>query len=140
MAGVLQNAKRELESMIPRVQQVMRQTRQRLFQGNTHAEEKIVSVFAPETEIIRRQLPAPGVRSGQTGGRQTPPMSVRQRPVLPFVGVHTQHHQQLGCVPKVVAADPGFFSAKNETAAADLGVRQVSVRVGPNRQRDALVV
>ena len=52
VAGVLQNAKRELESMIPRVQQVMRQTRQRLFQGNTHAEEKIVSVFAPETEII----------------------------------------------------------------------------------------
>ena len=30
VAGVLQNAKRELESMIPRVQQVMRQTRQRL--------------------------------------------------------------------------------------------------------------
>jgi hypothetical protein len=33
-----------------------------------------------------------------------------------------QHQQQLGCTPKVVAADPGFFSAQNETAAAALGV------------------
>ena len=40
--------------MIPRVQQVLRQTRERIDDGNTHAPGKIVSLFEPETEIIRK--------------------------------------------------------------------------------------
>jgi transposase, IS5 family len=40
--------------MIPRVQQVMQQTRQRVFGGDTRAEGKIVSVFEPQTEVIRK--------------------------------------------------------------------------------------
>jgi IS5 family transposase len=43
-----------LQTMIPRVQQVMRQTRERLFQGNTRAPGKLVSLFEPHTEIIRK--------------------------------------------------------------------------------------
>jgi transposase, IS5 family len=40
--------------MIPRVKQVMRQTRARLIKGNTHLAGKIVSLFEPRTEIIRK--------------------------------------------------------------------------------------
>ena len=40
--------------MIPRVQQVMRQTRERIFKGNTHVAGKLVSLFEPHTEIIRK--------------------------------------------------------------------------------------
>ena len=43
-----------LETMLPRVQQVLRQTRERIDRGNTHAEGKIVSLFEPETEVIRK--------------------------------------------------------------------------------------
>ncbi len=38
-----------------------------------------------------------------------------------------EHQRQLGCTPRVVAADAGFFSAANETAAEKLGVKRVSV-------------
>ena len=40
--------------MLPRVQQVMRQTRERINHGNTHSPGKIVSLFEPHTEIIRK--------------------------------------------------------------------------------------
>jgi len=40
--------------MIPRVQQVMRQTRERIFKGNPHSSGKLVSLFEAHTEIIRK--------------------------------------------------------------------------------------
>jgi IS5 family transposase len=54
---VLERLRRELETMVPRVQQVMRQTRARIFAGDTHAEGKMVSLFEPTTEVIRKSLP-----------------------------------------------------------------------------------
>ena len=39
---------------MPRVQQVMRQAKQRIFGGDTHVAEKLVSIFEPTTEIIRK--------------------------------------------------------------------------------------
>jgi len=51
---VLEGLRRELESMVPRVRQVMRQTNARVFAGDTHAENKIVSLFEPSTEVIRK--------------------------------------------------------------------------------------
>ncbi len=40
--------------MVPLVRQVMRQTRARLFHGDTHVEGKILNVFEPSTEVIRK--------------------------------------------------------------------------------------
>src|SRR5437588_8298502 len=51
---VLQKAKQQLDEMIPRVQQVMRQARERVLGGNTRAKNKILSMFEPETEVIRK--------------------------------------------------------------------------------------
>src|SRR5467141_3056502 len=51
---VLERLRRELESMVPRVRQVMHQTKARVFAGDTHAEGKIVSLFEPSTEVIRK--------------------------------------------------------------------------------------
>lgn len=45
---------RYLERMIPLVKQVMRQTRERVLQGNTRAQGKLVSLFEPQTEVIRK--------------------------------------------------------------------------------------
>ena len=52
--AVLEGLRRELESMLPLVQQVVRQTKARVFAGNTHAAGKIVSLFEPSTEVIRK--------------------------------------------------------------------------------------
>ncbi len=50
----LEGLRQELDRMAPRVQQVMRQTSARVFGGDTRAEGKIVSVFEPTTEVIRK--------------------------------------------------------------------------------------
>ncbi len=40
--------------MVPRVQQVMRQTKARIYQGDTRSAGKIVSIFEPSAEVIRK--------------------------------------------------------------------------------------
>ena len=52
--AVLEGLRQKLEKMVPRVQRVMRQTTARVFAGDTHAEGKIVSLFEPSTEVIRK--------------------------------------------------------------------------------------
>ena len=145
VAGVLQNAKHELETMIPRVQQVIRQTRQRLFQGNPHAEEKIVSVFAPETEIIRKGKASKPTEFGKLVKIQEAENQVithyevfDQRPsdshlLVPSIA---QHQQQLGCAPKVVARPRIFLGQERNRggrpgSSAGLG----SASRDQNRQR-----
>ena len=44
----------QMTTMVERVQQVIQQTRIRIFGGETKYGEKIVSVFEPQTEIIRK--------------------------------------------------------------------------------------
>jgi IS5 family transposase len=50
----LDGLRKELDTFVPRVQQVMRQAKQRIFDGNTHVAEKLVSIFEPTSEIIRK--------------------------------------------------------------------------------------
>ena len=50
----LQAQRAYLERMIPLVRQVMHQTRERIFKGNTHVPGKLVSLFEPHTEVIRK--------------------------------------------------------------------------------------
>jgi IS5 family transposase len=52
--AALDGLRREIEVMLPRVEQVVLQTRIRIFGGDTHAEGKIFSIFETSTEIIRR--------------------------------------------------------------------------------------
>ena len=70
---VLRKAKQQLDGMIPLLEQVMRQTRQRVLGGDTRAEGKIVSVFEPQTEVIRKGRQAHRIRqAGQDSGSGTP--------------------------------------------------------------------
>jgi IS5 family transposase len=38
------------------------------------------------------------------------------------------HAAKLGCIPRLVAADAGFYSGKNEAAAKAKGVKRVCIR------------
>jgi IS5 family transposase len=52
--AALEGLRKELDTFLPRVQQVMLQAKLRIFGGDTHVADKLVSIFEPTTEIIRK--------------------------------------------------------------------------------------
>jgi transposase, IS5 family len=137
--AVLDASRQYLETMIPRVKQVMRQTRARVIQGNAHFAGKIVSLFEPHSEIIRKGKAAKPTEFGKMIKIQEAEAQIithyevyDERPsdadlLIPAIEVH---QQRLGRIPYLVSADAGFFSAKNEAAAQGFGVKRISI---PNR-------
>jgi len=128
-----------LAEMAGRVRQVIRQTKGRVFHGLTQLPGKIVSVFEPHTEIIRKGKASKPTEFGKLVQVQEAENQIithyevfDQRPsdrelLLPAVEVH---EQILGHVPQLVAADGGYYSQAQERAAQERGVRWVAV---PNR-------
>ena len=137
--AVLEGLRKELDTFVPRVQQVMRQAKQRIFGGNTHVVEKLVSIFEPTTEIIRKGKASKPTEFGkmvkiQEGENQiiTDYEVYEKRPSdseLVMAAIDA-HEKALGCTPRLMAADAAFYSAKNEAAAHDRGVKRVCI---PNR-------
>jgi len=136
---VLEGLRRKLESMVPRVRQVMRQTTARVFAGDTHAEGKIVSLFEPTTEVIRKGKAGKPTEFGKMVKLQEAENQIviayevyDQRPSDSdlLIAAIEMHQASLGCTPQLVAADAGFYSAKNEAAAKAKGVKRVCI---PNR-------
>jgi IS5 family transposase len=137
--AVLEGLRQKLEKMVPRVQRVMRQTTARVFAGDTHAEGKIVSLFEPSTEVIRKGKAGKPTEFGKMVKLQEAENQIviayevyDQRPSdsdLLIAAIET-HQATLGCTPRLVAADAGFYSAKNEAAAKAKGVKRVCI---PNR-------
>jgi IS5 family transposase len=125
-----------LEKMIPLVRQVMHQTRERVFKGNTHVHGKLVSLFEPQTEIIRKGKAAKPTEFGKMVKIQEAEEQIvtdyavyDERPsdcdlLLPALDVH---EQLLGRTPRVVTADAAFFSLNNESTAQARGVKRVAI-------------
>jgi IS5 family transposase len=145
---VLGKAKRQLDEMIPRVRQVLFQTRERVLHGNTHADGKLLSVFEPETEVIRKGKASKPNEFGKLVKIQeaenqliTSYQVLDQRPADSTLLIPSleQHVQIFGRAPEALAADPGFFSAANEAAAQKMGVKRVSIPASgtPGKQRKA---
>lgn len=134
--AVLGKAKQQLDEIIPRVQQVMQQTCQRVFGGETRAEGKIVSLFEPQTEVIRKGKASKPTEFGKLVKLQEAENQIvthyqvfDQRPSdSELLTPSLEKHQELfSRPPEMVAADAGFFSAANENKAKELGVKRVSV-------------
>ena len=53
--SLLQGLSQQIEQMVGRVEQVRRQTKRRVFDGETQAPDKLLSVFEPTTEVIRKR-------------------------------------------------------------------------------------
>ena len=135
----LQSLAESLETMVGRVRQVMKQTRLRIFSGVSQSQNKIVSVFEPHTEIIRKGKASKPTEFGKLVKIQEAENQIithfevfAQRPpdstlLLPAIQMH---QQRLGCVPRVVAADAGFYSQANEQAARAMGAHRIAV---PNK-------
>jgi len=137
--AALEGLRTELETMAGRVQQVMRQTKARVFDGNTHYEGKLFSVFETNTEAIRKGKAGKPTEFGKMVKIQEAENQIvidfevyEKRPddralLIPAIEVH---EQQLGQTPRLLATDAGFHSAKNEAAAQEKGVERVCI---PNR-------
>ena len=135
----LEGLREDLEQMLPLVRRVMRQTRQRIFHGNTRAEGKLLSVFEPSTEVIRKGKAGKPNEFGKVVKLQEAENQIvvdyevyPRRPndcdlLIPAIDIH---HAKLARVPRLLAADAAFYSAKNEAAAKAKGVKRVCI---PNR-------
>jgi IS5 family transposase len=135
----LRGLRDELDAMVPLVRQVMRQTKARIVHGNTRSEGKLLSLFEPSTEIIRKGKPGKPNEFGKMVKLQEAENQIivdyevyEQRPSDRhlLLGAIESHRSRLGRVPRLVAADAGFYSAKNEAAAKAMGVKRVCI---PNR-------
>jgi transposase, IS5 family len=135
----LDSLRHQLDEMLPRVKQVMKQTRARIYRGDTHSEGKLLSVFEPSTEVIRKG------KAGKPNefGKMVKLQEAENQIVIDFevydkrpndsdllVPAIECHQAALGRTPHLVAADAGFYSGKNETAAQAKGVKRVCI---PNR-------
>jgi transposase, IS5 family len=128
-----------LESMSERVRRVVRQTRVRVFGGMTQLPGKLLSLFEPHTKIIRKGKAGKPNEFGKLVQVQEAENQIithyevyDQRPsdkhlLIPAVEAH---QRKLGRVPRLVAADAGYYSRANDERAQALGVKQVSI---PNR-------
>jgi IS5 family transposase len=134
--ALLQRARKQFDEMIPRVQQVLHQTRERVLKGNTRAEGKLLSIFETHTEIIRKGKAHKPNEFGQMIKIQEAENQIithyevydnRPADSVLLVPSVEQHILQFGRAPELVTADPGFFSAANEARAEELGVRRVSI-------------
>ena len=130
----------QLATMAERVEQVVKQTRTRVFGGNTKSEGKLVSVFEPQTEIIRKGKASKPTEFGKMVKVQEAENQIvthyavyDERPADSALLVEAveQHEERLGPVPRIVAADAGFYSQANEKRLEEMGVKNVSV---PNRK------
>jgi IS5 family transposase len=137
--AALDGLKKEIDTMLERTSQVVSQAKARIFGGNTHVEGKIVSVFEPSTEVIRK-----GKASKPTEfGKMVKVQEAENQIVIDYevydrkpsdtellIPAIERHEELTGRIPDLVAADNGFFSARNEAAAQEKGVKRVSI---PNR-------
>jgi transposase, IS5 family len=135
----LRDLRAQLETMTERVRSVVRQTQSRVFDGLTNLPGKLVSLFEPHTEIIRKGKAGKPNEFGKLVQVQEAENQIithyevfNERPSdqrLLIAAVET-HQQKLGRVPRLVAADAGFYSRANEEAVQQIGVAYVSI---PNR-------
>ena len=128
-----------LQIMADRVGSVVRQTKSRIFGGLTKLPDKIVSLFEPHTEIIRKGKAGKPSEFGKLVQLQEAENQIithyevyehrqaDQRLLIPAVEMH---ERKLGRTPRLLAADAGYYSRANEEAAKKMGVKYVSI---PNR-------
>jgi IS5 family transposase len=125
-----------LRHFLPLVKKVMAQTQERVWEGNRHVVGKVLSLFEPHTQVIRkgkahkpnefgRLVRIDEVEHGIVSGYQVLEGNAADtNSWLPAI----QHHQaSFGDAPEMATADRGFFTAKNEREAKALGVEKVAL-------------
>src|SRR5271154_1357652 len=128
-----------LSEMAGRVRQVVKQTKARVLDGITDLPGKIVSLFEPHSEIIRK-----GKASKPTEFGKLVQVQEAENQIITHYDVFDRRPSDrelladavdaqvgvLGRVPDMVTADAGYYSQALENAVLERGVKRVAV---PNR-------
>ena len=134
IATTLIQARQHLQQMQPLVTRVLDQTRARLLGGDTHVPDKVLSVFEPHTEAIRKGKIAKPTEFGKLVTIQEAEHQIitayevhERRPadMTLWMPALDRHIALFDRPPDIAAGDRGFASAKNEDAAVQRGVRRV---------------
>lgn len=124
------------------VRRVVAQTRARILGGDAHYPDKVLSIFEPHTEVIRKGKAAKPTEFGNVVKLQEADghiitdyevcaPGVRDKAL--WVPALEQHLRLFGRPPRLAVADAGFASLTNERAALSLGVRRVVLPQGSPR-------
>ncbi len=141
-----------LAVMLPRAHQVVKQTRARVLRGVTDSPGKLVSVFEPYAQILRRGKLHKPTEFGTLvkvqeadGGIITDISPVPDKNDQPLLVPSVERHIAVfKRAPRLVATDRGFWSGKGERRIKELGVEHAAVprpgyrspaRVAHERQR-----
>ena len=123
-------------AMVVLTEMVLKQTRVRVMKGETHYEQKLVSVFEKGTEVIRKGKAAKPTEFGKMVKIQEAENQIitdyevyDSRPadqdlLMPSI---EEHVRIFGRAPGLVAADAGFHSTANMKGAAEAGIKKVAV-------------
>jgi IS5 family transposase len=131
---ILIEARQRLQQMQPLVTRILDQTRARLLGGDTHVPDKVLSVFEPHTEAIRKGKIAKPTEFGKLVTIQESEHQIitayqvhARRPpdITLWTPALDRHIAIFDRPPDIAAGDRGFASAANEAAASTRGVRRV---------------
>ncbi len=132
--GELEALQETLATMLPLMRPVIDQTRGRVFGGDTHVADKVLSMFEPHTEAIRKGKIAKLTEFGKLVTVQEAEHQIvtadavhdrRPADVTLWTPALDVHEATFGRMPDLAAADRGFTSAGNERTALERGVRHV---------------
>ena len=136
---VLRSLGNDLAIMAERVRQVVKQAKARVFDGITQSQEKIVSLFEPHSEIIRKGKASKPTEFGKLVQLAEAENQIithyevfDQRPSdrALLTGAVQEQQRRLGRLPHLVTADAGYYAQVHEQALREMGVKWVAV---PNR-------
>lgn len=129
------------------VRQVVAQTRARVLRGDTHYPDKVVSVFEPHSEIIRKGKLAKPTEFGRLVKVQEAEaqfitdyevcLGPRAERAL-WAPALDRHIALFGHAPTLAVADAGFASRANDQAARDRRVHHVVLPRQPRELRSRL--
>ncbi len=133
-----------LATTVDLVRHVLAQTRARVLRGDTHYPGKVVSLFEPHTDIIRKgKLTKPTefgrlVKIQEAEAQFITDYAVcerRQSEQALWGPALDRHIELFDGAPQLAVADGGFASATNERAARERGVRHVVLPRQPRETR-----
>jgi transposase, IS5 family len=133
---VVARAQTQIVYMLPLVQRVITQTRARILGGDKHYHDKVLGLFEPHTEAIRK-----GKASKPTEFDKLVKLQEAENQfVVDYQGYPRRpddhslaipsleaHQRIFGHPPYLLAADRGFWSPRNKQAAQSAGVTRVCI-------------
>ncbi len=126
----------QVDHFAPLVAKVIVQTKARVFGGDRHVAGKVLSLFEEHTQVIckgKAHKPAEFgrlVRIDEVENGIVSHYEVKDgapADVNDFVPAVAHHKETFGRAPTRATADRGFYSAKNERQAQELGVKRVGL-------------